>query len=281
MPTLPPSERRVAEQILRDLNGIPQVTSEELARRAEVSLTTVTRLCRSLELENYQQLRVALANEAGLNRGRGWEAAQGTDIRPDDSLSDVLTGLLASEVRALEDTATSLDLDTVATVADAIVRARRVEIYGVSGSGSVARDLGRRFQLIGLPAVAQADSHDALASAALLGPDDVAIAISHSGHTRDVVEILTLAGKNAAVTVAISNFPRSPVALAAKHALTTAARDTTFRSGALAGRQAQMFVADLLYLAVAQRTYDATTAAIAATSAAVRRRRASTQKRKD
>ena len=117
------------------------------------------------------------------------------------------------------------------------------------------------------------DSHDALASAALLGDGDVAIGLSHSGHTRDVVEPLAKARQSGAATVAITNFPRSPLAAAADHSLITAASETTFRAGGLSGRQAQLFVVDLLYVGVAQRTFEPTVDAIAATSAAVEPRR--------
>jgi DNA-binding MurR/RpiR family transcriptional regulator len=276
LPALAPAERRVAEQVLADPGGAPLATSEELARRAGVSLTTVTRFCRSLGLSSYQQLRFALAGES--TPARSWAPGHGTDVGPDDSLADVLAGLLAAEVRALEDTAATLDLALVERAVDAIVAAGRIDVYGVSGSGAVAQDLGRRLHLIRRPAYAWTDPHDALASAALLRDGDVAVGISHSGHTRDVVEALDLARQRGAVTIAVTNFPRSPVVSVAELALITAAAETTFRSGALSGRQAQMFVVDLLYVGVAQRTYETSAAAIATSADAVRIRRAKNRK---
>jgi DNA-binding MurR/RpiR family transcriptional regulator len=273
LPELAPAERRVADQVLLDPTRAPLSTSEELAGRAGVSLATVTRFCRSLGLSSYQQLRYALAGEAAQPPAAGWAPAQGSDIGPTDALSDVVTGLLGAEVQALQNTAATLDLTVLEQTLELIVAARRIDIYGVSGSGSVAQDLGRRLHHIRRPAQVWTDSHDALASAALLGDGDVAIGLSHSGHTRDVVEPLAKARQSGAATVAITNFPRSPLAAAADHALITAASETTFRAGGLSGRQAQLFVVDLLYVGVAQRTFEPTVAAIAATSAAVEPRR--------
>ncbi|MFI5736236.1 MurR/RpiR family transcriptional regulator [Kribbella sp. NPDC051587] len=274
LPTLAPAERRVAEEVLRDPAGAPLATSEELARRAGVSLTTVTRFCRSLGLSNYQQLRFALAAEVSQDRSHGWAPGHGSDIGPDDPVANVVAGLLAAEVQALENTAATLDLSMIEAALDAIVIAERIDIYGVSGSGAAAQDLGRRLHLIRRPASAWVDPHDALASAALLTEGDVAIGISHSGHTRDTVEALATARERGATTVAVTNFPRSPLAVAADLPLITAAAETTFRSGALSGRQAQQFVVDLLYVGVAQRTYETSTAAIAGSSAALASRRA-------
>jgi DNA-binding MurR/RpiR family transcriptional regulator len=53
--------------------------------------------------------------------------------------------------------------------------------------------------------------------------------------------------------VAITNFPVSPLASRADLVLSTAARETSLRSGATASRIAALTVVDCLYLAVAQR----------------------------
>ena len=113
----------------------------------------------------------------------------------------------------------------------------------------------------------------ALTSAALLTPGDVAVAISHSGATQDTVDALALAQRNGATTVAVTNFPRSPLAALADHVLTTAARETTFRSGATASRLAQLTVVDCVFVGVAQRTYETSQRALELTHDAVLDRR--------
>jgi DNA-binding MurR/RpiR family transcriptional regulator len=55
--------------------------------------------------------------------------------------------------------------------------------------------------------------------------------------------------------------------------LTTAARETTFRSGATASRLAQLTVVDCVFVGVAQRTYETSQRALDLTHDAVRDRR--------
>ena len=105
--------------------------------------------------------------------------------------------------------------------------------------------------------------------ASRLGGGDVAIGISHSGETLEVLEPMTRSGRQGATTVAITNYPRSPLAQAADIVLVTAARDVTFRTGGLSGRHAQMIVLDALYLGVAQRDYPLAEQAFDATADAV------------
>jgi DNA-binding MurR/RpiR family transcriptional regulator len=103
----------------------------------------------------------------------------------------------------------------------------------------------------------------------VLNRGDVAVGISHTGATTDTVEALREASDRGATTVAITNFPRSPIAEVADFVLTTAARETTFRSGATASRIAQLTVIDCVFIGVAQRHRDSVLAALDTTYSAI------------
>ncbi|MET7283111.1 MurR/RpiR family transcriptional regulator [Kribbella sp. NPDC005582] len=268
LPVLSPAQVRIATEVLRDPAGVASSTIGQLASRCGTSLPSVTRFCIALGLSGYAELRLALAAETG--RGSpSWERGTGTEVGPDDSLDDVLRTLLRADTRALEDTVAALDVDALGHAVQAISDARRIDLYAVSGSAAIADELRLRLHRIGRGANSWSDVHNALTSAALLGPGDVAVGISHSGETLEVLEPLSRAGAQGATTVALTNYPRSPLAQTADIVLLTAARDLTFRSGALAGRHAQMIVIDALYLGVAQRDYPLASQAFDITAEAV------------
>lgn len=272
LPSLAPAERRVAECVLADPAGVAASTIGSLARQCATSETTVIRFCRAVGFTGYPALRLALAAEAGRN-GLGSGSDLGGDIVADDDLDQVVAKIAYADARAVEETAQQLDLDALHEVIDALVAARRVDVYGVGASGFVALDFQQKLHRIGRVAFAWTDPHIALTSAALLTADDVAVAISHSGATQDTLDALALAQRSGATTVAVTNFPRSPLARLADHVLTTAARETTFRSGATASRLAQLTVVDCAFVGVAQRTYETTSRALDVTHDAVRGRR--------
>jgi len=170
-------------------------------------------------------------------------------------------------------------MDFEAVVAT-LVTASRVDIYGVGASGFVGADLQQKLHRIGRIAFSFSDSHAALASAALLKKGDVAIGISHSGMTIDTIDALSLARSRGAITVTITNSPKSPISAVADHVLTTAARETTFRSGATASRLAQLTVVDCVFVGVAQRTYAESMEALRATYEAVQNRRTASRPRR-
>ena len=268
-----PSMRRVSQYVLEDPTRAAGLTIVDLAAKCGVSQSTVVRLCHELGLDGYRQFRLALATERGLRAADAAHKLTNGDIAEGDSLAEVVEKIAYADARAVEDTARSLSVPELKAVVEAIVAAGRVDIYGVGASGFVAADLQQKLYRIGQIAFCHPDPHIALTSAALLGPGDVAIGISHTGGTIDTIDALTLAREQGALTVAITNAPHSVIARIADRVLVTAARETTFRSGATASRLAQLTIGDCVFVAVAQRTYAESQAALEATRAAVRTRR--------
>jgi DNA-binding MurR/RpiR family transcriptional regulator len=274
LPSLSPAEQRVARIIIDEAATAASLTISDLAERAHSSETTVMRFCRAMGFSGYSQLRLTLAAEAG----RAYEATTsdepvGGDISETDELAQVVKKIAFADARAVEDTATQIDIAVLEQVVDLVVGARRVDIYGVGASAFVATDFQQKLHRIGRIAYAWSDTHLALTSAALLGESDVAFGISHTGTTLDTIEAFSEAGRRGAKTVALTNFPKSPITKVADLVLTTAARETTFRSGAMASRLAQLTVIDCVFVGVAQRTYTETRKALENTYAAVAGRR--------
>ena len=266
-PSLSPAEDRVAGCVLADARAAAALTISELAVQAETSETTVLRFCKRLGLPGYPQLRLALAAESAQPRSR---VVADTDIHEGDSIDDIISKIAFADASAVEETAAQLDRDALTRAADAIAGAGRVDIYGIGASATVGADLQQKLHRIGVVAFAWNDPHICLTSATLLGPADVAVAISHSGTTRETIEALAKARSQQATTIAITNFPLSRLATDVDVLLTTAARETSLRSGATASRIAALTVVDCLYIAVAQRDLARVQQAVVETREAVR-----------
>ncbi|MFF5206426.1 MurR/RpiR family transcriptional regulator [Streptosporangium sp. NPDC000396] len=266
---MPEALRRVAELIISDPAEAARSTIVDLAERSGTSTATITRFCRAFGFGGYAELRVALATETGRAAQAHWETDIGGEILPDDGLGRVLNVVANNDTRLIQETASQLDLDVVEKVAQAIVRAGRVVLFGVSSSAAVASEMEYRLQRIRVPCWGRSDAHSALTDAALLREGDVAIGISHSGRTREVIEVLAEAASHGATTVAVTSHPRSPLAEVAELVITTASRETTFRAEGFAAIHSQLLVLDVVYVAVAQRTHERTKEAFDLTVRAV------------
>lgn len=268
LPGLARAEQRVAKVVLENPATVAHRSITEVAEQAGTSETTVTRFCKAIGVGGYPELRIALAADTARSAARA-NHDMGGDIGPGDDLKQVVGKVAFADARAVEETAEQLDIESLDRVVQAVAGARRVDVYGFGASAFVAFDLQQKLHRIGLTCFAWNDTHIALTSAAVLTGADVAVGISHTGSTVETVEALRVARETGATTVALTNFPRSPITEVADHVLTTAARETTFRSGAMASRIAQLTVIDCLFIGVAQHHVDTAKTALEATYEAV------------
>lgn len=267
-PDLRPAEQKVADIILSQPAEVSTISSVELARRAGVSDATVVKCSQNLGFDGFTQLKLALVRELATAP----EGAFG-EITPDDTVAEVRDKTFHSNVQALTDTIKVLDVGELQRAVEAIQGARHVDFFGVGASGVVAMDAQLKFMRIGIDCGFYADAHVQATRAALLKPEDLAIVITHSGQTRDAVEVLRLANEAGAGTVCVTNYPRSPAARLAQIVLLTSSHETDLRSGALGSRLAQLTVIDCLFMAVAIRDFDQAMSFISRTRAAVSSRK--------
>lgn len=280
LPSLSPAEQRVARLVVADPAEAARRTITDLATAAETSEATVIRFCRSVGMDGYPQLRIRLAAEAARRVEPPDARVVGGDIPPGADLAQIIATIAFNDARAVEETAEQLDPVVCERVVEAISNAGRIDIYGAGASGFVASDFQQKLHRIGRTAFYFPDVHTALTSAALLGRGDVALGISHTGTTADVVEVLEQARSRGATTVALTNFPRSPITEVADFVLTTAARETTYRSGAMASRLAQLTVVDCLFVGVAARNRTKARRALEVTADAVQAHRMGAARRR-
>ncbi|MDO9378000.1 MAG: MurR/RpiR family transcriptional regulator [Nocardioidaceae bacterium] len=268
---LPGQAARVARVVLDDPHRAARMPIADLAVAAETSEASVTRLAQRLGLSGYPALRIALASESGQDTGGGAPVAG--DVTRGDDLATVRAKVLADLEASLRETSAALDDAALEAVATAVAAARRTLVVGIGASGIVATDLARKLERAGLVAGALTEYHDAVTSAVAVRPDDVVLAFSHSGATVDVVDPVRRAAARGATTVAVTSRPDSDLARAADHVLVSVAgSESAFRPAAMSSRSAQLYVVDVLFVAVVQRTYDAAEPMLTASWDALRAR---------
>ncbi|MHA7984303.1 MurR/RpiR family transcriptional regulator [Rathayibacter sp. CAU 1779] len=259
----PPSMRRISEVVVARPQVVLELTITELAKLCQTSEATIVRFARTLGFAGYAALKLQMAAELAAETAQlGADSSYGSDIAPTDTLAETVAKISGSELFGIRETAASLDLDTLQRVIDAVAGAQRTLAFGVAASNMGARDLREKLLRVGRVALGFTDAHDAISSASLLGADDVVIGFSHSGQTREVCELLRVAHAGGAVTVAITNAPESPVTRDADLTLLTSVRETTFRSGAMASRIAQLTIVDYVFVGVARTSYESSVQAL-------------------
>ncbi|WP_327242948.1 MurR/RpiR family transcriptional regulator [Streptomyces sp. NBC_01320] len=275
LPSLSVKERAIGDVVLKDPAGVAQLSISQVAQRAGVSDTSVTRFCRRLGLTGYPELRLGLA-AAVQHAHSGWRLRVGMqgNIEHDDTAAEVVVKMAHADAGAIQDSVEQLDTSALDAASRLLAGARRIEVYGVGSSALVAADLEYKLQHLGLLCSAFCDVHRALMNAAHLRPGDVAVGISHSGRTRETLDPLREAALHGATTLALTNDGGSPITELADLVLCSAGREAPFRTGATVSRIGQLFVVDCLYVRLAQaKGCDAANSALSHAYRAVERHR--------
>ena len=262
-PSFHASEAAISHTVLDNPELVATMNISQLALASSTSVASVVRFSKAVGFKGYPEFRMALVSELSRLAHTGIETSElDGGITVNDSAADVIRKIAQADARAIQSTAERLDVASFTATIDAWEKAKIVGVFGVASGAYVAMDLQLKLNRLGKNSVAWKDAHMALTSIALLGKGDVLVAISHSGTTVDVVDVMTEFKARGVKIILITNTLRSPSTAIADLVLYTSARETTFRSGATASRIAQLTVVDCLCVALAQRNWSATKSAL-------------------
>ena len=268
LPGLTPLEAKVASDILARKDIDAAMTLRDVATGSGVSEAMVVKVAKKLGFGGFRDFRQGLVDYYNSDT-----AALHSEIAPDDTAGQIVQKVFRTAMQALEETFAILDLAAFTRAADYLHRARQRDFYGLGGSAQIARDVSHKFLRIGIRSQVFDDAHMMMMSAALLGPDDVAIAFSHSGSTTAVIDAVELARKNGARTIAVTNYSDSPVARMVDVVLASTAQNNPLLGENATARIAQLNLLDALFVAVAQRDRAAADQNLARTMQAVQSKR--------
>jgi DNA-binding MurR/RpiR family transcriptional regulator len=248
LPSLVPSEARVARFVIEQPAEVIHCSVTELAGIANASASTVMRFCQALGFKGFQDFKIALARDA-IPPLRRLQA----DVDANDTPAEILSKVVHAAADAVAGAGSTIDDAVFARAVERLDAAERILVLGVGSSAPIAQDIAYRLLTIGLRVEAPLDVHVQHVTANLLTARDACLAISHTGSTREILSAVRSAAAAGSATIAVTSFFRSPLTVAVDLALVTGSAETAFRVEAMASRLAHLSVLDALYVALAVR----------------------------
>jgi glucokinase len=197
--TLTPAERRVADVVLGNPRSLLNDAIAVIAQQAEVSQPTVIRFCRSLGFEGLADFKLKLAS--GLT---GTIPVLRSQVRRGEPTADLSAKVLDNTISAIVHLRESLNAAAIDRAIALLRGARRVEIFACGNSAVVALDAQHKLLRFRIPVVAQTDTSLQGLAAEMLSPGDVAVFISSSGQTAELVRAAGVAIERGASVIAIT-----------------------------------------------------------------------------
>lgn len=236
-----PAEKKIADYLLANTQGIISCSVTELAKKCDCGDATVVRFSRRLGFDGFQALKIGIAGEIKST------SSVGSEINKDDSCFDIFKKRINDISLSLNTTEIVLDADALERTAQLIMKSRRVAVFGLGNSAAIAMDAAHKFLRLGLDAQCCTDNHMQAIIASHLDRQSVAIGISHSGSSKDIVDALRLSKIGGATTICVTNFGSSPIVDASDIALFTMSEETKHSILGMSSRIAQLTIFDAIY----------------------------------
>ncbi len=102
--SLPPSEKRIASFILKHPQEAISLTASELGKRSGTSSAAVIRLCKSLDLKGFQDLKLRVAGDLHKEKDVGLR-----DIEPNEDMYSIIDKMTINSIQTIKETVELLD----------------------------------------------------------------------------------------------------------------------------------------------------------------------------
>jgi RpiR family transcriptional regulator, carbohydrate utilization regulator len=247
LPDLVGEEKLLAEYLLLNYESVPALSLVQLAEEAQVHPSAVIHFCEEIGCEGFHALHSALSQIDSVAASVFFEQVNGFD------LEHIARSVFDDIRKMLDQTLEALDMDSMNRAADAILAADQILVLGMGTSGSTAQEFVYRLQWIGVSCKQYVDPHRQLMAVSLLDKDDLVIAVSHSGRTKNVVNCLKVAKERGAKTLCITDFPHSPCTEYADICLCAVHVENSLGIEMVATRAAHLAIVDVIMVTVALR----------------------------
>lgn len=256
MDDLNPTEQKAAKAFMNSPYELLTKSVQEITDESLVSQASWVRFTQKIGFAGLKEFKQFLSQDL-LNRSLKQELeVPYAEIKGDGDLNSLVNRVYSNNIKAIESTRSILDVDVLEKVVNEIVKCRNLHLFGVGASGIVAQDAQYKFARIGLNAVHFQDLHMQLTTAATMNSQDLAIFISNSGTTKDILDIAHAVKASGAKIVAITKFSFSELSQIADFVLNNVPEDQSRRAGAMASRISQLTVIDLIYTLLANKLQD-------------------------
>lgn len=241
------TEKKIGDYIVRHPKKVVDMTVGELAKECGVSEASVSRFCKRIELKGFHHLKISLARELVDAKDDG-EISGHISV---DDMEGSLRGILSNKMEELRQTVAMIDREELKKILGVINNADTVLMAAVGNTIPVAMDGAYKLNQIGIRAISTPIWETELGYSYNLTDKDVVVAISNSGESTGVIQILEAAKSRGAVAISITNNARSSVAELSTYHITTATREKLFLDGYCFSRVSATMVIEIIYLLLA------------------------------
>ncbi|WOO87673.1 MurR/RpiR family transcriptional regulator [Mollicutes bacterium LVI A0039] len=184
----------LANYLLNYEGNLSELKVKDICDDLYISVASATRLAKHMGLNGFSELKTYLSIEKSQNQ------RSNTNYQSSDA-HDYYNNTCV----ALDNTLRVIDVDAVNSIAKSIIDSNRVNLFGIGESNLTLQDFGHKLKRVGIFVNFQPDPHLQFVEASTSNQDTVALALSYSGLTKDVLNNLRVSKQSGARTIILTS----------------------------------------------------------------------------
>ncbi|HGQ8358665.1 TPA: MurR/RpiR family transcriptional regulator, partial [Streptococcus pneumoniae] len=224
----------MADYILVRDSEIVYETSSEIVSKVKVGEGTLNRFCKKIGYSGFQELKLKMTKDI--------LELESQKMSSDTFIDEIKNNYLS----IVESTRKLIDGRQIELAIKLIREANQILMIGVGSSGNAAREFESSLLRIGIISKTVIDTHFQLMHTALLKDNDLIIAFSLSGSTKEVEETLLNAKRKNVKIISITNYSSRNIAKLSDCVLLTSKKESYLEGGSLMAKASQLFIIDVI-----------------------------------
>lgn len=247
------SEKLIADYLLSNNESIINLSAKEIGGITNTSAATLIRFSKKLGFESLNEMKLKLSMSLRDIK----EKADFEYINKKLETTDIIYGIKKSIDKVMDKTVNLIQEEDLEKAIDLLSKAKNIYIYSVGVSGLVGQDFYYKLSRINKRCIAHVDTHLQITSSILMEPEDVAVAISYSGTTKEVIKCVENANKNNVPVISITKASISnKLEDLSDITLKVPYVEKSLREGAMSSRISQLAIIDMLFIGMAKENIE-------------------------
>lgn len=238
------SEKEVLRFLINQTREAVEMDIHTMAKKCFCSPATIVRICKKNGFSGFKELKQALWNDMNFSK----QLMQvNLDAPSGEKIPNIVANVLNTNIMAIQNIYNLLDFDELDRIVALLLSQRYVYLYGIGASFLVAKDFQQKLERINKRTFLYEDIHLQLISSTNLEPGDVAIIVSYSGITKEIIEIARNVKMCGGKIIAITKYGTNKLSSMSDFNLFVPMLEKPLRVGASSSRVSQLSVVDIVY----------------------------------
>ena len=249
------SEKNIAKYILDNGENVLNLSIKELAKETYTSPATIVRLCQKLGLDGFQDFKIKYSAELQYDNKSRIDV--NFPFTKDDNSRLIANNIARLHQEALQDTLSLIEFDNLDKIIAKIEQAKRIYLFGFGNSLLAGLDFQHKMMRINKMVEIRSNAGEQGFLSYTCTKQDVAIIISYSGETNELVSIAKNLKRQHIPIIAITSVGDNRLSKYSDFIINTGSREKIFSKIApYASKTSISYILDVIFSCLFKLHYD-------------------------